>query len=392
MEVYMAKKAFINGYVFNTNSESFVRCNVICEDGLICDITSNFVPHGCEVIDISGKYLIPGMVDVHTHGIGGYDFCGATEENVKEMCKAYAKNGTTSVMATLASDRMSRLIDSVFSINPNRLNEGYRGANILGVHMEGRYLNPEKRGAHATEYLALPNLKELESLTSAMLPAPMHFSVAPELEGSEAFIKRIVEIGGTVGIAHTNATYEQAYTAIKEWGATSFTHTFNAMTSVHHRNPGATVCAMTCDDAYAEVICDGHHLAPAIVNLIYKSKPKDKMVLITDSLAAAGSPEGEYEISGAKYIVKNGHCVNEFGTIAGSILTLFEGMKNFMKFCNIPLIHALKYATINPAKMVNADFIGKIEKGYQADFIVINNPDAPKILDVYVGANKIQRD
>lgn len=385
----MAKKAFVNGYVFNSNSERFVKVNVICEDGFICDITSNFVPHDCEVIDISGKYLIPGMVDVHTHGIGGYDFTDASEEQVKIMRGVYAKNGTTSVMATLASTTMSNLINSIFAINPNRLNDEFRGANILGIHMEGRYLSPEKRGAHALKYLALPDLKELEALTGAMLPAPMHFSVAPELEGSEAFIKKIAEVGGTVGIAHTNSTYEQAYTAVKEWGATSFTHTFNAMTSVHHREPGATVCAMTCDDAYAEVICDGHHLAPAIVKLIYKSKPKDKMVLITDSLAAAGKGEGEYELSGAKYIVKDGCCVNEFGTISGSILTLFEGMKNFMKFCNVPLIHALKYATINPAKMVNADFIGKIEKNYRADFIVIGNPDAPEIESVYVGANKI---
>lgn len=387
----MAKTAFINGYVFNSDSESFVRCNVICEDGYICDITSGFVPYGCEVVDISGKYLIPGMVDVHTHGIGGYDFTNASEENVEKMCKVYAKNGTTSVMATLASTSMSNLINSVFNINPNRLNEGYKGANILGIHMEGRYLSPDKRGAHATEFLANPNLKELEALTNAMLPAPMHFSVAPELEGSEEFIKKIVELGGTVGIAHTNATYEQAYTAVMDWGATSFTHTFNAMTPVHHRNPGATVCAMTCDDAYAEVIPDGHHLAPAIVELVYKAKPKDKMVLITDSLAAAGKADGEYELSGAKYIVKNGCCINEHGTIAGSILTLFEGMKRFMKFCNVPLIHALKYATINPAKMVNADFVGKIEKNYRADFIVIQNPDEPEILDVYVGANKIDR-
>ncbi len=387
----MGRTAFVGGYVFNSDSESFVRRNVICEDGFICDITDSFVPQGCEIVDINGKYLIPGMVDVHTHGIGGYDFTSADEANVKDMCKTYAKNGTTSVMATLASTSMPNLVNSIFAINPNRLNEDCKGANIIGIHLEGRYLSPEKRGAHATEYLALPDLNELDTLTSAMLPAPMHFSLAPELEGSEKFIKKIVELGGTVGIAHTNATYEQAFTAVKDWGAISFTHTFNAMTAVHHRNPGATVCAMTCDDAYAEVIPDGHHLAPAIVNLIYKAKPKDKMVLITDSLAAAGSPEGNYEISGAKYIVKNGHCVNEFGTIAGSILTLFEGMKKFMEFCNVPLIHALKYATVNPAKMVNADFVGKIEKNYRADFIVINNPDAPEIEKVFVGANEIER-
>ena len=386
----MTKTAFVNGYVFNTDTESFVRRNVICEDSFIVDITNGFVPHGCEVVDISGKYLIPGMVDVHTHGIGGFDFTSASENDIMSMCKTYAKHGTTSVMATLASTSMSNLINSVFNINPNRLNVDNLGANILGIHMEGRYLSPEKRGAHATEYLAKPDMDELERLTSAMLPAPMHFSMAPELEGSEGFIKKIVSLGGTVGIAHTNATYEQAYKAVKEWGATAFTHTFNAMTSVHHREPGATVCAMTCDDAYAEVISDGQHLNPAIVNLIYKSKPGDKMVLITDSLAAAGKSDGEYELSGAKYIVKNGCCINEHGTIAGSILTLFEGMKRFMEFCNVPLIHAIKYATINPAKMVNADFVGKIEKNYRADFIVINDTNAPEILDVYVGARKIE--
>ncbi len=385
----MAKTAFINGYVFNSNTESFVRANVICEDGYIVSITSNFVPHGCEVVDISGKYLIPGLVDVHTHGIGGYDFSFADENQVKEMCKTYARFGTTSLMATLASVPMSRLINSVFSINPNRLNEGFSGANILGIHMEARYLNPDKRGAHSIEYLANPNLQELEALAQAMLPAPMHFSVAPELEGSEEFIKKAIELGGTVGLAHTNATYEQAYEAVMSWGATSFTHTFNAMTPVHHRMPGATVCAMTTNNAYAEVICDGQHLHPAIVKLIYRAKPKDKMVLVTDSLAAAGSPDGKYELSGAKYIVKNGCCINEHGVISGSILTLFEGMKNLMKFCKIPLIHALRYVTINPAKMVGADFVGKIEKGYRADLIVITNPDNPEIDTVYVGANKI---
>ena len=384
------KTAFINGYVFDTDKECFLRRNVICEDNFVCDITNGFVPHGCEVIDISGKYLIPGMVDVHTHGIGGFDFTASSEDDIKYMRKVYASKGTTSVMATLASTTMTKLVDAVFAINPNRLNEDNLGANILGIHMEGRYLNPDKKGAHGLEFLANPNMDELERLTSAMLPAPMHFSMAPELEGSEKFINKIVDLGGTVGIAHTNATYDQAYKAVKEWGATSFTHTFNAMTPVHHREPGATVCAMTCDEAYAEVISDGQHLNPAIVNLIYKSKPKDKMVLITDSLAAAGKADGEYELSGTKYIVKNGCCINEHGTIAGSILTLFEGMKRFMEFCNVPLIHAIKYATINPAKMVKADYIGKIAKNYRADFIVINDTNAPEIESVYVGARKIE--
>lgn len=381
----MKRIAFVNGFVFNSDTESFEKLNIVCQDGYIVDIT-NEAPSNATIIDLNGKYLIPGMVDVHTHGIAGYDFTLASSDEVAKMCKAYAKMGTTSIMATLASDAFPRLVNSIFEINPHRLKS--QGANVLGVHMEGRYLNPDKRGAHSESLLALPNLEELNTLAQAMMPAPLHFSLAPELEGAHEFIKKAIELGATIGIAHTNATYEQSLEALS-LGARSFTHVFNAMTPVHHRMPGATVCALTADQAYAEVICDGHHLHPAIVKLIYRSKPRDKMVLITDSLAAAGSPDGEYNLAGAKYIVKDGCCINEFGTIAGSTLTLFEGLKNFMKFCKVPLAKAIKYATTNPAKMVGADFVGKLEKNYRADIIVLSSIESPTIDTVYVGASKI---
>ena len=303
------------------------------------------------------------------------------------MC--YAKAGTTSVMATFASQTPDNLVKYICETNENRnKDDGY--ANIIGVHIEGRYLNPVKKGAHSEKLLEKPRLDELERLTEVMTPTPMHFSLAPELEGAEAFIKQIKKLGGTVGIAHTNATYEESVDAIS-WGATSFTHTFNAMTSVHHRMPGATVCAMTCDEAYAEVISDGEHLHPAIVNLIYKSKPSDKMVLITDSMAATGEPDGEYSIAGSPVTVVNGRAIIlPSGTIAGSTLTMFKAITNMMKFCNLPLEKVIKYATVNPANMVGAKNVGKIEVGYSADFIVINDKIAPKLDGVYIGAKKLE--
>lgn len=385
----MKRVAFINGNIFNSDTESFYKANVICEDSFIVDITSE-MPRDAEIIDISGKYLIPGLVDVHTHGIAGVDFNFASEEQVAAMCKEYAKRGTTSIMATLASYPMPKLINSIFAINANRLNSGKNGANILGIHLEGRYLNPEKKGAHNETLLAKPSLTELDDFANYMMPAPLHFSLAPELEGAEQFIKKAKSYGATIGIAHTSATYEQACDAIS-WGATAFTHTFNAMTPIHHRMPGATTCALTTNCAYAEIICDGQHLHPAIVKLAYRAKPKDKMVLITDSIAAAGSADGEYEVGGTKVIVKNGLAINENGVIAGSTLTLFEGVKNLMKFCKIPLAQALRYATVNPSKMVNADAVGKIEKHYRADFITINDVNDIEICDVYVGAKKQER-
>ena len=383
----MKRIAFVNGFVFNSDTESFKKLNIICQDGYIIDITEDKVENA-EVVDMSGKYLIPGLIDVHTHGIAGFDFNVADSEQVLNMRRAYAKRGTTSIMATLASDTVQRLVNSIFAINANRIDSSYQGANVLGVHLEGRYFNPEKRGAHALDLLALPNTEELNTLAQAMMPAPLHISVAPEMSGADEFIKTAVSLGATIGIAHTNATYEECLKALS-LGATSFTHTFNAMTAVHHRMPGATVCAMTADKAYAEVISDGQHLHPAIVKLIYRSKPRDKMVLITDSLAAAGSPDGEYELAGAKYIVKNGCCINEFGTIAGSTLTMFDAVLNFMKFCKVPFNKAIKYATVNPANMVGAELVGKLEKNYRAEIVVVSDAESPAIESVYVGGRKI---
>ena len=220
----MRRIAFINGQIFNSNTEAFVSATVLCEDGFISDVTRDDVPYGYEIVDLKGKYLIPGLIDVHTHGIAGYDFNFAKENEIPAMCLSYARMGTTSIMATLASDTMSHLINSVFAINQNRLHARPACANILGIHMEGRYLNPDKKGAHAIELLAKPSVDELCSLASSMMPPPIHISVAPEIEGADAFIKKAVELGATVGIAHTNATYEQAKKGSKAWRSCLYAH------------------------------------------------------------------------------------------------------------------------------------------------------------------------
>lgn len=384
----MKKVAFINGQIFNSVSEEFVSATVLCEDGFITDVTRESVPNDFEIVDLCGKYLIPGLVDVHTHGTGGFDFNFAKENEIPRMALSYARGGTTSVMATLASDTMPRFFNSIFAINQNRLHTKAGCANLIGIHLEGRYLNPDARGAHALKLLALPSVEEITSLITAMMPAPIHISVAPELPGADAFIKKAIELGATVGVAHTNATYEQSRHAV-EIGARSFTHTFNAMTKVHHRMPGAAVCSLVSDDAYSEIIADGQHMHPAMVALAYRSKAKDKFVLITDSLAAAGSPDGTYTIAGTKVVVKNGVAINEEGVLAGSTLTMFKAVKNLMKFCGITLNEALKCATTNPANMVKADFIGRIAKCFRADFIVIDNVENPEIDTVYVGAQRV---
>lgn len=379
----MAKTAFVGAKIFDTDTEEFYDACLVADGGYITYI-GNDIPDGCERVYLDGKYLIPGLIDVHTHGIAGHDFNKVSEQDISEMCRRYARLGTTSVMATLASDTVAHYVNSICAINQIRLNDKKGIANILGVHLEGRYLNPDMKGAHATELLAKPTAEDAELLASTMMPPPMHFSLAPEIEGAHEFIKRACELGATVGIAHTNATFEEAQEAVK-LGARSFTHTFNAMTKVHHRMPGAAICSLTSDESYSEIIPDGQHAHPAMVKLAYKSKPKDKLVLITDSLAATDQPDGEYNVAGSPFYVKDGLARLPDGTIAGSTITMLAALKNIMKFCSISLNEAIKYVTVNPASMVKANGVGRLEKCYRADFIVLDNIEDIKIDKVYVG-------
>ena len=162
------------------------------------------------------------------------------------------------------------------------------------------------------------------------------------------------------------------------------------MTKVHHRTPGAAVCALDCDQAYAEFICDGEHLHPAIIRMAHNCKPSDKFVLITDSMCATCAKDGHYMIAGTEVFVKNGRATDANGTLAGSTLTMFVALKNIMKFCSIPLTQAIKYATVNPANMVKANNVGSIEKGYRADFIALSDIVNPQMDCVYVGANRVE--
>lgn len=383
--------AYCGGKVYDSESKTFVDATVIAADGVFERVDKECgKPLDCVIKNIPGLYMIPGLVDVHTHGRAGYDFCGITDENIKKMMHSYATVGTTSVMATLASATMPCLRDSIYTVNAYRAAGGMPGAaGILGVHLEGRYLNPKRRGAHAEKLLAEPKREEYSELIPIMMPTPTHVSFAPELSGGDAFLHYLKEMGATVGIAHTAATYEQAMHAVA-LGATSFTHAFNAMTPLTHREPGAAGAALTCDEAYAELICDGFHIHPEIVKLMYRCKAKDKLVLITDSIEATGCPDGDYGIAGNVVHVVNGKALSADGTICGSTLSLFGAVCNLMRFAGITLEEALPHATILPARMVGADrTVGSIKAGRSADFILIDNPKSPHITSVYVAAEKV---
>lgn len=326
-----------------------------------------------KTVDLSGKIVIPGLVDVHTHGRAGYDFGSASISEMKVMGRSYLENGVTTLMPTLASaplEKLSSAGERIVYVSESSPNADEKLPYFAGVHLEGRYLNPEKRGAHAENLLAPLNFEELKKLMSHF-GKTVHVSYAPECDKSGLFLKTAIESGATVGIAHTNATYAEAMDAVSR-GASSFTHTFNAMPPLHHRDGGAVAAALV-SGAYAELICDGIHVSPEMVKLAYRAKGRDKLVLVTDSMQATGCDDGVYSIAGQTCIVKNGKALTEDGHLAGSTLSLFEGLLNLMKFCNIGLDDAIMTVTRNPAQMVGIDaHVGSLEKGKNADFLILD--------------------
>lgn len=379
---------FKNGVIYSTSLHKFFKSNIYVSDGIIIDKDYRGDSDGLDVIDCKGLYILPGLVDVHTHGRAGFDFNTADENACRAMRRSYAEAGTTTVMATLASAPMDSLRSSIDAIQKNRdTEEGL--ATIAGIHLEGRYLNPKKRGAHAADLLSPLDAEELEGLITQMLPLPVHISAACEMENGEKFVKKALSLGATVSLAHSDATYDEACLAV-EWGVSGFTHTFNAMKPMHHREPGNAIASLVIDDAYSEIICDGEHLHPAIVQLAGRAKPEGRIVLITDSMEATGCPDGEYSIAGAPVFVKDGRAVNADGALAGSTLNLFDALKNYMKYTGKPLEKALPAVTINPAKMCGINRLcGSITKGFRADFVMIRDPKEPEIESVWVAGKKI---
>lgn len=377
-----------NVNVYHSDSMRFVPGALYASGDLIKGVYSegDALPKipDARVVDGGGRYLVPGLVDTHTHGIAGGDFISASQEKMAEMAHAYLRGGVTSVMPTLASAPLEDMVAAV-----KRITEMMRAGTDLGafcgVHLEGRYLNAAKRGAHAPALLASLEAKELDVLIGEVEGA-VHVSAAFELDEDGAFAARALSLGATLGLAHTTATYAQAKLAILR-GVNNFTHLFNAMPPLHHRDGGA-VCAAFDSDVFAELIVDGVHVSPEMVALAYRNK-KQQLVLITDSMEATDCADGEYSIAGMPVTVKDGKAVTHDGAIAGSTLHLLDGVKNLAAFADIPFEQALYCATAAPAKAMGLDaVIGSLECGKRADMLLLDEDF--NVACVWCGGNEVQ--
>ena len=302
--------------------------------------------------DCTGLSVIPGLVDMHTHGCVGKD---TMDGEFAEMSAFLAKNGTTSWLPTT----MTQSYEAIKKVTEGDRN--VKGAQILGFHMEGPYINAKKKGAQNGKYIKNPDLAEFKSLDGMRV-----VTIAPELEGSMEFIK---ECGALVCIGHTDADYDTCIKAI-EAGANCLTHTFNAMPGIHHREPGPIPAALT-KNIYVQAITDGLHLHPAIVMMLYKMFGPERMVIISDAMRATGLGDGIYEFGGQDIEVKNGVARTMDGAIAGSTSTLWRCVKQAASF-GIPFADAVRMATRTPADMIGAPEKGRIEVGADADLVLLD--------------------
>ena len=347
--------------------------SVVCGKSLAYDSDSgkivgivDEIPNGADVIDAKGNFVAPGLVDIHIHGYLNEDASDAKPEGIKKMAYGVAKNGVTSFLPTtmtVSKDEIIAALNTVRSLKEE--SKSWDGAEIIGVHAEGPFINPSKKGAQAEENILVPDadfiLENSDIITSVTL--------APEMDKDHQCIKKLAAQSNVlISMGHTGANYEQAVSAVKD-GVGHTTHLFNAMTPLAHRDPGVVGAALATDVS-VELICDTFHIHPGVFSIIAKQKP-GKLCLITDCTRAGGMPDGEYDLGGQPIFLKGIECRLADGTIAGSVLKLNNAVKNVLDHTALPVNEVFKMATLNPANAIHqGDRIGSLEEGKDADIII----------------------
>lgn len=339
-----------------------------------------------ETIDLGGRAVIPGLVDVHHHGDSGADFCDGKIEHTSRMLRFLAQNGITSISPaslTLDEERLA----AAFRVARDLHRDGPTdGARLVGITMEGPFFNAAKKGAQNADYLRLPDFDLFTRLNDVSGNLIQIVCVAPELDGALDFIRRASRVC-TVSIAHTNADYDQARQAI-EAGARHVTHLFNTMPPLGHRAPSVIGAAAEHPEVLAELIVDGVHIHPSAVRTAFALFGAGRIVLVSDSMAACGMHDGQYELGGLPVKVQGRKATLRDGTIAGSATHLYDCLRTAIAY-GIPPEHAVRAATANPARQIGAaDVCGKLDVGRAADFLVCNRDWS---LDrVYLGGQRIR--
>ena len=336
-------------------------------------------------IDAAGMLVLPGFIDLHVHGGGGADFMQGTPEAARQIARTHVRFGTTGLLATTLTaspDDTDRAITAARDFKEAGPSEGE--ARIFGIHLEGPYICPARRGAQPGEWVRPPDAEELTRWIALSGQSIRQITLAPEIAGAEEVVRRARAGGITVSLGHTDATAVEAERAIG-WGATQATHVFNAMRGLHHREPGAVGAALARPEIVCEVIADGVHLDPLTVRLIVAAKGASGVVLITDAIEGAAMPDGAYTLGGQPVFVRNGTAAFADGTLAGSVLTMNRAFANVRRFAKVSLPDAARLSSGNAARQLGlSGQFGEIAPGKSAD-IAILHPETGEVYWTLVG-------
>ena len=333
-------------------------------DERIISFTDDVPTRDIEIIDAQGAYVSSGFIDIHIHGSGGADVMDATPEALQTISSVLLKTGTTAFLATTMTMSKEAIGTALQNIKEHSV--GLDGAKIIGVHLEGPFLNPEKHGAQDRKYICEPDLALIEPYMEQI----RMITIAPEMPGAEAFIRYLSQHHPHIvlSIGHSDASFEQSKESFG-WGITHATHLFNAMNPYHHRKPGI-VGAVFDSDVSCDIIADLVHTHPSVLKLVHRVKA-DKLMLITDAMRAGCMKNGEYDLGGRSVTVEGGKAVLNDGTLAGSVLKMNDALKHMVQRGGMTLVEAVNTATKIPARKLGLKK-GEFKSGYDADMVIFD--------------------
>jgi len=358
------------------------RGTVVVRDGKIAGIwedgsTDSGLERGesfelIDTIDAEGLDLIPGMIDVHVHGGAGNDVMSDNEGELEALSVFEARHGVTAFLATTYTVEREKLVRTLPRI-AEAARRGMPGAVLVGIHLEGPFLNPVRRGSQSAEFIRPGTVEELDAYMALSDDRIRLLTIAPEFAENREVVRQAVRRGITVSVGHSDATWEQMAEAVRD-GASHVTHLFNGMRPLHHREPGTVGAALAMDELAVELICDGIHVHPELVRYVFRTKRSDKIVAITDAQIPAGCPDGRYLLGGSVEVEVNEGCIllTNGGGLAGSCLTMDKALRNVMAYTGCELHDILPAFTINPASQIGlAGRKGSIEIGKDADLVLL---------------------
>ena len=347
---------------------------VVVEDGRITALWSRNsaeIPAG-RLLDFPDLVLAPGFIDIHIHGGAGRDAMEADESALAQIERQLVQHGVTAYLPTTVTAPQEKILKALDGLGKSiaAANTKPGRAVPLGIHLEGPFISHEKRGVHPPQNLAPPTQQAFDRFWQAAAGTIRMMTIAPELPGAAETIRHARTLGVHSSLGHSNATYQQAQAGIAA-GADHATHTFNAMRALDHRDPGILGAVLENDELTADIIADGIHVHPSVLNLFLRAKGADRAILITDAISATDMPDGIYSLGGLEVQVNNGRCEYQ-GKLAGSVLTLDRAIRNVMTFAGWQLQQAVRLATLNPAQRLGiSDQRGLLAPGRRADLVVL---------------------